>query len=142
MSKNPQADWYQLKDIRLSDRQHWLWLLRYLPSLREGNWLEAMHYESDDSKLAVFQTPIELVAEMDKRLEAAGIDGAMLEDCYSNHRTWTSIAKQYQVSWWAARQAIYRALRYVSDSNAHRDGKDMNYDDWKRGRRKRSGNPV
>lgn len=139
MSKNPQADWYQFKDIRLSDRRVWLWLFRYLPLLREGNWLEAMNYESDNSRLAVFQTPIELVTEIDRRLEAAGTDGSMLEACYSDHRTWVSIGKQYGLNVWAARQRIYKALAYVSDSDAHRKENRMTYDNWKRGRRKQSG---
>ena len=77
--------WYSPREIKFS-REQVLWLIRNLPALREGSWpVEASSYidipigKNIGKHKAYFETPVEYAAEIQYRLERAGIDGLILE---------------------------------------------------------------
>ena len=104
---------YQLHQIRFTKDQV-KWLLEILPLLRNGWWPESEDCQGAHSQRAYFQTPIEVAAELDARLEKTGIDGAMAEGRYTLSKPYESLAKQYNLGYDQVKRRIRRAIAYMS----------------------------
>lgn len=125
--------WFQLYEIYLGDKLQVAWLFRYLPLLREGLWPQDTDCESGGSRVPAFRAPVEVSIEIDKRIEKAGIDGALVEAFYSCNRSYTSLATQFHLNWEVVRRKIRRGLMYISDNQAHK--MNQSYSHWRELRR-------
>lgn len=79
-------EWYSPKDV-IFERDQVLWLLFYLPLLKEGMWPPNPYVsgytdepigKSKRYKRAYFETPVQFAAEIGSRLLKAGRDGRIL----------------------------------------------------------------
>ena len=122
--------WYELYNIDLFSKLHIAWLMLYLPSLRRGEWPNALDCEYGGSQAPPFRTPIELAAEIDRRIERCDKDGAMLELYYSGCRSYKSISKQFGLNVRYVIDHIEQALKYLADSEAYK--KQWGYQYWRR----------
>ena len=81
-------DFYSPSEISFK-REHIVWLLKHLPIIRVGSWpsdYKETGYtgsKGKSSKRGYFETPVSIAAELDHRIESAGIDGILLEFFYS-----------------------------------------------------------
>ena len=119
-------DWYSPREIRFTRRQC-LWLIRNLPSLREGYWPpEASTYtdlpgsKKTGKHKAYFETPIDYAVEISSRMEKCGIDGLILLaiECWGESEA--SLAKYLRMPEWLVRKRYKRALAYVASGPARR----------------------
>ena len=82
-------EWYSPREVWLSIDQ-FTWLLPHLPLLRDGYWPQEHKVTGyaggggtrSGRHRAYFETPVGVAAEMDRRLEMAGLDGLLLELVY------------------------------------------------------------
>lgn len=114
------TDWYSPREIRFTRRQV-LWLIRNLETLRGGHWPpEASSYidipigKRAISKKAGFVTPVEYAAEIDTRLERAGIDGLILEALECWDKSEVSMAAYFKSQEWVIARRRRRALAFVA----------------------------
>jgi len=127
---------YQLHEIKFT-RDQVVWCLEHLILLRNGFWPESEDCRGS-SQAAYFRTPAELAAEIDQRLEMTGTDGAMAELHYTNGRTLTSIAKQYNLRHPDA-QGRELVKRWINQAVAYMSGwrrKRRTYKEWREHRKK------
>ena len=117
---------YSPGEIHFS-RQTALWLIRNLATLRAGEWPpEATSYidlplgKKSASGKAPFITPIEYAAEIETRLEKAGIDGLILEAIECWGKTVESMASYLSKPEWSIRKRRKRALAYVASGPERR----------------------
>lgn len=118
-------DWYSPGQIHFSVKTA-LWLIRNLGILRGGHWPpEASNYIDISGKRsgrhrAPFETPIEYAAEIETRLEKAGIDGLILEAIESWDKSIASLASYFRMPEWSIRKRRKTALGYVASGPARR----------------------
>ena len=124
---------FELSEISLSDKYQVIWLFPLLPILRNGQWPYDTRCETGHSKYPSFQTPVELAAELDRRLEKTRQDGAMVELFYNGQRSYESIGKQFNLSLVVVKANIRKGLAYICDSQAHKRG--LSYSEWRKLRR-------
>lgn len=101
-------------------RRQCLWLIWHLPELQNGDWpVDAATYDLYIGKVTVkskayFTTPVEYAAEIESRLERAGLDGLVLLciECFDMSRA--SLAAYFRVSEWVMTRRRKRALTFVS----------------------------
>ena len=111
--------WYSPGEIRFT-RQQVLFLIRNLLILREGSWpAEASSYVDIPGKKtgrhkAYFETPIEYAAEIQSRLEKAGIDGLILEAIECWDKSEASMANYLRMPEWSVRNRYKRVLAFVA----------------------------
>jgi len=112
--------WYSPREIKFT-RQQVLWLIRNLPALREGSWpAEASSYtdipigKRSGKNKAYFETPAEYAAEVESRLERAGIDGLILEAIECWDKSEQSMASYLRLPAEVIRSRANMALGYIS----------------------------
>jgi len=109
--------WWAPREIFFT-RPQVLWLFEHLPTIREGNWPSRPTSYTDPnvqkslSRHAPFETPIAIAAELLKRLENAGQDGAMCKMEYVYGETVESIARHWHLETDTVDRRIRRALSY------------------------------
>ena len=110
---------YAPRDIKFT-RPQVLWLIRNLPTLREGYWPkeESSYVDIPMGKKAgksgaYFTKPIEYAAEIESRLERAGIDGLILEAIECWDKSVASLASYLRVAEWVIIRRRRRALNYI-----------------------------
>lgn len=113
-------DWYSPREIRFT-REQVLWLLRNLPTLKEGYWpIEASSYidipigKKSSKSGAYFETPTQFAAEIETRLERAGIDGLILEAIECWDKSEASLAAYLRMPEWVIGRRRRRALAFVA----------------------------
>jgi hypothetical protein len=118
----PGMEWYAPRQIRFC-RVQMIWLLSWLPLLREGSWpanpqptgyTETPRVQHSRSLHASFETPCQIAAEVDARLARCGLDRYLLEDCFIWGMSEDELAGKLgipveDVSW-----RITSALNYIS----------------------------
>uniref|UniRef100_A0A6M3L8S9 Uncharacterized protein n=1 Tax=viral metagenome TaxID=1070528 RepID=A0A6M3L8S9_9ZZZZ len=131
------GEWFAPREIRFN-RRTTIWLLENLETLQSGIWPpEASNYIDTNirkkgvSRRAPSATPIEYAAEIEQRLERAGLDGLILEAIECWDRTAESLSKQLNMAEWTISKRRKRALRFVS--GWRRKG---SYKIWQSGRNK------
>lgn len=119
-------DFYAPREIWFS-RQQVLWLIRNLPTLREGYWpAEASSYidipirKKTRSTQAYFETPIDYAVEIQARLEKCGLDGLILEAIEGWDKSVASMAAYLRKPEWSIRKRRKNALGYVASGPARR----------------------
>lgn len=112
--------WYSPREIKFS-REQVLWLIRNLPALKEGYWPpEASSYidipigKRTASRKAPFETPTEYAAEIEARLERAGIDGLILEAIECWDKSEQSLASYLRLPVDVISRRADTALGYIS----------------------------
>jgi len=112
--------WYAPREIQFT-REQVLWLIKNLPTLREGYWPKdaSSYVEIPTGKRrgkgkAYFETPVEYAAEIEIRLERAGIDGLILEAIVGWDKSEASMASYLRMPEWSIRKRYKRALMYVA----------------------------
>lgn len=136
------CDWYSPGQITFTKHQV-IWLLRHLPEIRVGFW-PSEHKETGYSgkakgkvgHAAYFEKPVQVAAELDQRLEMAGIDGLLLEFVYSSESQdiitlEQHIANAMRLEFGTVERRIETALRYVCGKAR----KSRDYQDFKRHRK-------
>lgn len=105
------------------NRKQVLWLLPWLPSIREGGWPPDPRYTGYTDALSVMKTrshraPWEeaclIATELDARIEACGQDGEMLHAYYCHGLELTRIARLVKMDEGQVTRRINRALRYIA----------------------------
>lgn len=102
-----------------------LFLIKNLPQLKEGYWpanpaesgyvdLPLARKGKARSHRAYFETPAEYAAEIETRLEKAGIDGLILEAIECWDKSAASMASYFRMPEWSIRKRAKNALRYIS----------------------------
>ena len=141
-------DWYSPGEIRFT-RVQVLWLLHNLGSLRDGHWPpEASSYidifditgKKSGRHKAPFVTPIEYAAEIEARLEKAGLDGLILEAIECCDKSVASMASYLRMPEWAIEKRCNWALSYIASGPARRwhdisKRKGETYQEFKRRRK-------
>ena len=114
--------WWAPRDIRFT-REQVVWLLGWLPSMREGNWLaeprgsgytDAPGGKKTRSRHAAYETPCQVAAELDARLARCGLDRYLVEDCYTYGVDERELAGKLGLDVEDIGQRIGAALKYVS----------------------------
>lgn len=118
--------WYAPSEIYFS-KVTVLWLIQNLGTLKEGHWPpEASNYidpgiiSRSGSNRAPFTVPVEYAAEIELRLERAGVDGLILlaMECWGKSEQ--SISKHLNMPMWSVRKRYKSALAYVASGPAGR----------------------
>lgn len=119
-------DFYSPGEIWFS-RQQTLWLIRNLPTLRGGYWpVEDSSYidiplgKKSVKHKAYFETPIEYAAEIEARLEHAGVDGLILEAIECWGKSVASLSKHFGKPEWVIWKRRKKALGYVASGPCRR----------------------
>lgn len=113
-------DFYAPREIKFT-RKQCLWLIKNLPTLRAGYWPpEASSYidlplrKKTSKSGAYFTTPIEYAAEIESRLERAGMNGLILLAIEGWDVTVASLSAYFRVSEWVILRRRRQALAYVA----------------------------
>lgn len=103
------------------NRKQVLWLLPWLPSIREGDWPPDPRYTGytdvpgkPRSHRAPFEASCQVAAELDDRIKACGQDGEMLHVYYCLDLEATRIARLVKMDEEQVTRRIKRALRYIA----------------------------
>ena len=119
-------DWFSPGKIRFT-RHEVLFLIRNLPTLREGYWIkEGSSYidipigKRSISNKAPFTTPIEYASEISKRLEHCGLDGLILLAIECWDLSEDSLSEYFNMPGWSIRKRAKNALGYVASGPARR----------------------
>lgn len=115
-------EWYSPGSVRFTIRQT-LWLIRSLPTLRDGEWpTDAENYKVRSKKAgkAPFEIPISYAVEIQERLERCGVDGLILEAIEGWDKSIESITKYLKIPGWSIRKRRKLALGYVASGPARR----------------------
>ena len=112
-------EFYSPREIKFT-RAQCLWLIWHLSELREGYWpTDAAHYDLHIGKgtvqrKAYFEVPEDYAAEIEIRLERAGLDGLVLLciECWEMGRE--SLGSYLGVSEWVIGRRRRRALTFVA----------------------------
>lgn len=117
-------EWYSPAQISFQ-KSEVIWLIKHLATIRTGSW-PSDHKESGytgskgkTNKRAPFDTPACVFAELEKRIELAGIDGILLEFYYSQEvedqlSLQDHIAQAMRLDLDTIDRRIEQALRFVS----------------------------
>ena len=113
-------DFYVPRVIRFT-RAQVLWLIKNLATLRSGYWpTEPSSYvdlplrKKTSKSGAYFTTPVEYAAEIESRLEQAGINGLILLAIEGWDVTVASLASYFRVSGWVIQRRRRQALAFVA----------------------------
>lgn len=116
-------EWYKPGDIRFN-RQQIIWLLGYLPTLREGIWppnpKDTGYVDAPQGKNSraarggYFERACDIAAEVEKRLEACHLDGHLLEASYTWGKSEAELARVHGLTLPDFYRRVNRALRYIS----------------------------
>lgn len=121
-------EWWSPREIKFTRRQV-LWILEHAETLRGGRWpadpvtsgyVDLPVIKKKGGKEAHFIKPIEVIAEVETRLEKAGLDGLILEaiECWDKSvASLASYFKQEEPTIWRRRS---RALGYVASGPSRR----------------------
>lgn len=113
-------EWWSYREIRFT-REQILWILKHL--VRERYWpgkgetsgyTDMPRIRKKGSTEAPFAKPAEIIAEIEIRLERAGLDGLILEAIESWDKSVESLSKQLHVSEETILKRRKRALWYVA----------------------------
>lgn len=120
MAKKEWKVWYSPREIYFN-RAQVLWLIKNLPALRAGTWpAEASSYidiplgKRTGRHKAYFETPAEFAAEIETRLERAGIDGLILEAIECWEKSIPSLAAYLRMPDWVIARRRRKALAFVA----------------------------
>ena len=104
------------------NRKQFLWLLPSMPSIREGVWPPDHRYTGyvdagktkSHSHRAPFEAAVIVATEVDRRIEACGQDGEMLNAYYCHDLEARRIARLAKMNESKVVRRIKRALRYIA----------------------------
>ena len=112
--------WYAPREIYFNQSQM-LWLIRNLAILKEGSYpkdfssyIDASVGNKTRTTKAYFETPALYAAEVEVRLERAGIDGLILEAIEAWGKSESSIAAHLRIPEYLVKKKRDTALSYVS----------------------------
>lgn len=114
-------EWWSYREIRFT-KQQVLWILKHADLLRDGCWppepapsgyTDLLRIRKKGSE-AYFAKPIEIIAEIEIRLEKCGLDGLILEAIECWEKTEESLSKQLNMPQWSIRKRRKGALAYVA----------------------------
>ncbi len=118
-------EWYSPGEVYF-DHQTALWIIQNLGILRAGRWPpESSNYIDILTKklgrhLAYFEIPIQYAAEIELRMEKAGLDGLILLAIECWGETEASLANYLTIPDWSINRRKRRALAYVASGAAAR----------------------
>lgn len=121
-------DWYSPGEIKFT-RVQILWILEHAGTLREGRWpndpipsgyVDLPTIRKKGGKEAYFIKPIEIIAEVESRLEKCGLDGLILEAIECWDKTIASMASYLRMQDYTIRKKRKTALGYVASGPARR----------------------
>ena len=133
-------DWRNPHSIRFT-RQEIKWLIPILPMLRDGEYppnprdADSGYIKGGGRPLfrsdAKFETPAGLAAELDFRIQRAGLNGLLVELLYSSEPddevfVIQHIAEALGEDTWAVDKRIDKALSYIAGDNR----KKLSYKEW------------
>ena len=141
-----EKEWHHPSSIRFS-REQVKWLIYHLPTLRNGSYprnpketgyTDAGISQRQFRRGAKFETPAIIAAELDVRIQRAGVDGLMLEFLYSgDYADELFVIEHMAIMLGVDRREIARriqnALRYVSGNGR----KKTSYKEYTRKLKKR-----
>ncbi|AQU06090.1 hypothetical protein [Dehalococcoides mccartyi] len=114
-----QEEWWAPREITFK-RGQIEWLLKHLSLLREGIW-PANHKESGyvggnrtQRHSAFFETPCQIAAEIEARLNACGSDGFMVKALYAWGERPEIVAQAFKLDEFNMWKRVERVLKYVS----------------------------
>ena len=142
-------EWWSPREIKFT-RHQVLWILEYAGTLMEGRWpadptpsgyIDLSTIRKKGSKEAYFIRPIEVIAEIETRLEKCGIDGLILEAIECWGKSEESLAKYFKMPVWSIRKRRKNALGYVASGPVRRwhdkrKRKSESYQEFKERKRK------
>ena len=113
-------EWYSQGEIRFKRKQV-IWLLRNLHDIRLGYW-PSEHKETGysggkskpHSHSAPYEKPVQIAADLIKRIEKTGPDGLCLLLAFSMDNSEQIIANTLKVDLKSAQRRINNALRYIT----------------------------
>lgn len=140
-----EKEWWSPGELRFTVRQV-LWILENAGSLREGHWppdpapsgyIDMSAIRKKGGKGAHFIRPIEIIAEIEIRLEKCGVDGLILEAIECWGKSEESMARYFGMPVWSVWKRRKKALGYVASGPGRRwlDSKKRkaeSYQDYKR----------
>ena len=135
-------DWYSPSEITYTKREC-LWLILHKPLIRDGDW-PPEHKVSGYSggkgvgkKRAKFDNPACIIAELEQRVEATGLDGILLELVYQNPDDYQwlvqHISNAMHLEYRTIERRIHMALKYI----AGRKRKQRSYHEFKSHKKRR-----
>jgi hypothetical protein len=113
--------YYSPRDIRFK-QDEMKWLIENLPSLREGKWPPRPEGAPNPNEMrakrvyahAPYESPCQIAAEVEIRLEAVGMDGILVKAFYCWGEPVDILAKYFNTDKDNISKRISRALRYIS----------------------------
>lgn len=126
MDNKEYKDWYSPGEIHFTQQQA-IWLIQNLDTLRNGQWPQEVSSYIDiqdggrsASRRAPFATPVEYAAEIESRMERAGIDGLILlaMECWEESEE--SLSNYLKIPVWRIRKKSKMALRYIASGPVRR----------------------
>jgi len=142
-------EWFSPGEIKFTRRQI-LWILENAATLSLGCWpvdpapsgyMDLSTIRKKGGKEGYFVKPIEIIAEVEQRLEKCGLDGLILEAVECWGKSFTSMASYLKMPEWSIKVRRNNALTYAASGPARRwhnvkKRKSETYHEFKR-RRKR-----
>ncbi len=130
---------WQPSEIKYSSVQV-IWLLENLYLLKEGRWPEnplgSYSEVAGHSQKAPFETPIQIIAELEVRLGMAGRDGELAKSFYADCIDEDRLAIIGHLQEWQVRRRIKRAVSYCCGYRR----KTLSYIDWQKQRKVKTDN--
>ena len=115
-------EYYKFNELTFDARQM-LWLIRHLPTLKEGHWppdpVGSGGYTDRQGKRPVkrrapFENAALIAGEVEARLEMCGLDGLILKAIVLWEETPEYLAKCLKMPEWVILERKAAALRYIS----------------------------
>ena len=117
------TEWYALNQIRFTGEEI-IWVLCSAGLLHEGDWPPEPMVSGDiptikkgGKKNARFTKPVEVIAEVERRLEHCGFDGLLVNLYHAYEWDEIQLSKYYRISVAEVRQRIDAVVWWISGWN-------------------------